>query len=322
MMFKTATTLTAFLVFIGAVHTGIKRAYLDVIVGDLYPVTRDRAFEQRDDVRALLLGNSLVQLDIVPIENTANLASFDESYSTTYYRLRDILRRDDLDIETVLMQLSLHSFRGRRPADTQQVYFAQIIDYWDLMRVTDKPIAMFRDMMRYRVFPYAGGVGPTLKYFSQPRAQVGQERSARVAQRFSDSPAQESEALASALNLFKPDETLSDFNADYLKRILDLCADNDIQVVLVKFPVTRAHYDQITQMYDTEAWDRIVETHVSGRDHVTVIDLLELYFDDYAKFMDPVHLNTPSKEAFTEHLLEELRRRNIPPFDEVDMTAP
>lgn len=311
MMIKTITTAVSVIAFLAAIHLGLKHVYIDVLLSHEFPIQRDRDYAAQENVRMLMAGNSLVQLDIAPIEHTYNLASFDESYSTTYYRLRDVLARDDQPIEVVLTQLSLHSFRSLRPVDTQQDYWAQIIDYPDLIRTTGKPIPLIRDAIRFREFPYTGGISQLLDYWESTTLTALDSQLAHVQRDFSQATDQFSQAAGGANRLIVVERTIDDATADYFSRIVALCADHNIRLVLVRFPLTRIYYDAMSLHVDLDEWQRVVDERLQGADHVEVIDFMELYFDDYSKFMDPLHLNSQSKKAFTETLVNELERRNI-----------
>jgi len=310
---KSLTTIATIIAFLAAIHLGLKHVYIDVLLSQEFPIERDQAYEDQDDVRMLLVGNSLVQLDIDPIAGSYNLASFDESYSTTYYRLRDVLAQDNQPIEVVLMHLSLHSFRSLRRVDTQQVYWAQIVDYADLMRTTREPIPILRDAIRFREFPYTGGVKQLIKYWHDKSAVANDARLAYVQRDFSLATDQFTQSAAGVNRLLVVEETIDSATADYFSRIINLCADEDVRLVLVRFPITRIHHEAISGHVDLDAWQRLVDERLDGADHVEVIDFMELYFDDYSKFMDPLHLNGQSKKDFTQQLTLELSRRGIFP---------
>ncbi len=301
----------AVVAFIAAIHLGLKYIYVNVLLSQEFPIQRDRAYCDREDVRMVMVGNSLVQLDIEAIEGTYNLASFDESYSTTYYRLRDVLAQDCQPIEAVLMQLSLHSFRSIRPVDSGQVYWAQIIDYPDMIRTTRRPIPLIRDAIRFREVPYTGGVTQLLEYWHDQSPAAVDARLAYVRRDFSQATDQFTQAAAGVNRLIGTGQTIDEDTADYFSRIVDLCADHNVRLVLVRFPITRIHYEAMAGYVDMEQWQRLVDERLADAEHVDVIDFMELYFDDYSKFMDPLHLNGQSKAGFTDVLMDELKRREI-----------
>ncbi len=310
-MIKTITTAAIVIAFLAAIHLGLKHVYIDVLSSHEFPIQRDRDYASQENVRMIMVGNSLVQLDIAPVEDTYNLASFDESYSTTYYRLRDLLARDDQPIEVVLTQLSLHSFRGLRPVDTQQDYWAQIIDYPDLIRTTGRPIPLIRDAIRFREFPYTGGISQLLDYWKTTSTTARDAQLAYVQRDFSQAVDQFAQAAGGANRIVVADRTIDDVAAEYFSRIIKLCADHSVQLVLVRFPITRIHHEAMSVHVNLEEWQRVVDERLRGADHVEVIDFMELYFDDYSKFMDPLHLNAQSKEAFTTTLMDALEARGI-----------
>lgn len=312
-MFKTLTTAVSVIAFWAAIHLGLKHVYVDVLLSHEFPIQRDQDYAVQEDVRMVMVGNSLVQLDIAPIEHSYNLASFDESYSTTFYRLQDLLARDDQPIEVVLTQLSLHSFRSLRPVDTQQDYWAQIIDYPDLIRTTGHPIPLIRDAIRFREFPYTGGIAQLLEYRQSTSSTVRDAQLAYVQRDYSQATDQFTQAAAGANRLLAVGQPIDIATIDYFSRIIDLCADHNVRLVLVRFPITRTHYEAMTAHVEVDQWQRVVDERLADADHVNVLDFMELYFDDYSKFMDPLHLNAQSKTGFTEMLKAELKERGIFP---------
>lgn len=311
MMIKSITTTVTVITFLAAIHLGLKHLYVDVLLSKEFPVKRDRAYRDQSGIRMLLVGNSLVQLDIEAIEGTYNLASFDESYSTTYYRLREVLGEGEQPIETVLMHLSLHSFRSLRPVDTQQDYWAQIVDYPDLIRTTRNPIPLIRDAIRFREFPYTGGITQLLDYCESRTRAATEARIAYVTRDFSQATDQFTQAVASVNRLLVVERTIDETAADYFSRIIELCAERNVRLVLVQFPITRIHHEAIARHVDLDGWQRVVDERLTGADHVEVLDFMDLYFDDYSKFMDPLHLNGQSKREFTDVLLNELYARGV-----------
>ena len=81
-------------------------------------------------------------------------------------------------------------------------------------------------------------------------------------------------------------------NVDDFDRLLDLCDEKGIRVLLVKFPLTREYLDAAEPFVDIDGHDRRVADLVDDRAGVAVLDVRSRFPDRTELFTDPDHLNS------------------------------
>ncbi len=87
-------------------------------------------------------------------------------------------------------------------------------------------------------------------------------------------------------------ESFDPRNVDDFGRLLDLCHEKGIRVLLVKFPLTREYLDAADPFVDIDGHDRRLAELVDDRAGLAVLDVRSRFSDRAELFTDPDHLNS------------------------------
>lgn len=96
-----------------------------------------------------------------------------------------------------------------------------------------------------------------------------------------------------------------DFSQEQLRyfiNIIDYCKTNKINLIAVKFPVTKPYWEYIKEYkYDIE--------EVLKLNQIDLIDLHDLFFDKNEYFIDQDHMNVNGGTLFSERLINEINKK-------------
>jgi hypothetical protein len=268
------------------------------------------------EVRTLMVGDSHIEASLDPDKwpGSANFASSGEGYFFTYYKLRHTLNRNP-GIATIVLGCSWHNFSrlyqdsyltGDK-ASTMQDYFLLLdqearaqLYRWDpdyvvpyLTYEMGIPLGLFknralqRGLLGLRITPHSlpilGGYEETLDSAVEP---------GRLQQKL-------------VVYFGEPDTTptISATMTTYLKRIIGLCRERGIQVILLNTPLHRLFRDSISPGFKREV--KQVLTQVAAGPGVVYVDLSELPIPtEY--FKDSDHVNRRGAEATRQALCAKL----------------
>ena len=300
---------TVFAALVVAVHLSLRHFYFTQVLALEFPIQRDRAFaDVVDETDIGLLGNSHVGLQLTPedIPRSYNLAWLGEGYIVTYYRLKSLIKEHGRPFDTLVLQVDQHSFAYQQRDQSNSPYSALHVDYLDVIRRTGQPRARSVEWLRHRAFPYAGHMEEIARYFLAENETV-QEQLELLDEDFSSRGDPDGEAHRLATFLFRRTTWYSEDMAQYLVAILDLCRQHEIQVVLIRFPLSGPYWRQVANFMPLDEWDTNVAELLADRRNVTILDYHDLYFDRDDLFMDPHHLNKQGVEIFSARVGRDLR---------------
>jgi len=285
-----------------------------------YEATRRGFNAVKGQVSFLVLGDSHAQNAVYTpmIPGSYNFASSGESYVLTYYKMRQVLRSDQLDLDVVVMPVSLHTFSGYR---LQQIgkqdpaFWAQYVDYIQLGIETGKLEYFFGERIKAE-FAYIGGLEEVfdIVYPTGPwQSDRLEDGFLNFSERFSDRDEAEIVDIASkrAEFHFNRVEYIDPLVVNYFNRLLDLLEDKGVQIVLVSFPSTPDYQNAVNEYISVEDHLANMEALVEGRENVLVLDYHDLFLDHYEYFVNSDHLNTAGAKVFTQILLRDLENNGI-----------
>jgi hypothetical protein len=98
----------------------------------------------------------------------------------------------------------------------------------------------------------------------------------------------------------------------FFRRILDLCRDAGIQVVLVRLPLTRAYYDHVAAIFDIEEYYGNIERIRREYSNTRQLNYQKIYFGmEEWLFYDSEHLNSDGARSISDLLRENLVQFNL-----------
>lgn len=255
------------------------------------------------NIHTLICGDSHTQtaLNDKLIPNSLNIAHSTEHYLYTYNVLK-LLLRNNPQIQNVVLGFSYHNISSSRdkfifaPEMTQYMYpryisvlgrksFSQLItsnpsgffnNFKDIVRGFNRHIGA-RELYH---FGFIGGY-----YYSEVANKNDSTINHTIKMHYFDENGEE--------------HGYSDLQTEYLQSIVDLCWEENVELVLLNCPISKEYKAMIPESF--------IETYLSQTKQYGTIVL------DYSDFSVPEncygdgdHLNTFGAEIFTQHLLEEL----------------
>jgi hypothetical protein len=234
--------------------------------------------------------------------------SLTSNYVTAYYLLEHYLEKENLDIEVVLLTFEMHSFYAAYSGLGRSAFWKQYVDYFEVASQKDN-LEDIAEVFYNRLladFEYVGGLDEILSMIRSYSRFKGLEMGYVIPY--------EEKVFEGAENLKPPNRKnlpkevyLDQFMMEYFLRFLALCKKHEIDVVLVKFPVTYDHYYRFTFRFDIDEFYDEIEQIVAARNlPVYYLDYHDLYFGRNELFTDDDHLNLTGAKLFTQVLENDL----------------
>ena len=277
--------------------------------------TIDRQFhEQEKNIDILAMGDSHMATGFDPRvfkdKKAFNFALYGENYIYNYYKLKYILERNP-HIRTILLPIDLHSFSSWR-ADRflHHFYWVKYINYWEIGRYKGELLKFVSMYINGRFFPYKGEFETM---FALP-PQKSRDRKVKMPDIFQGFVIKtetfrfnrQKQARQRVRLHFGKHRYYDQELAYYFKKILALCAEKEVHLVLVKFPVSKIYFRLVSEKVPVKALYEKVQSMIAPYGNISVFDYQDYFFkDDVSVFDDPDHLNHVGARLFS----EEIRRR-------------
>lgn len=286
----------------------LNHVYINLVIPETKLYKKVKDFEEYDKrgVRILLVGDSHIGFSINQsmINESYNYAIDGSSFVQTFYHLEKILENEELQPDTLIMPLDLHSFSSFRITNTEPIWFW--VNYLDFLEMSSfyPPVKGLEQTIRGR-FPFVNKGKEiirivknkvTKKRLTNIVAQTNESETKRGA----DGLFKESAILKRVDGQFKNCVVIERNNLVYFERILNLAQKRNITLVLVKFPVSQEYYDKALEYVpDVEGFYANVTKVTDRFNNVHILDFHDVYFDNSSLFHDPDHLNAEGMKEFT-----------------------
>lgn len=204
--------------------------------------------ENISEKKILILGDSHIAngLNTTILKDSFNYASVSETYVQTYYKLKSLLKRDDQNIELVILQFDLHTFFDKYNKDQNLYFWSRFIDPFEIKTIYNWT---WSETIFYKIktifFSYVSG----LMNISENLQRKG-DTGSKLIDGF--------QPLYKKLNLKRPKEIflkqrvhqhflkhgkpIAKVNLSYFFKILDLLQQNNIEVALISMPLSKEYY--------------------------------------------------------------------------------
>ena len=306
----------AFVLFILLINFGLDQFYKRVIMKNSIYNISDREFANfKKPINILFLGDSHMMYDIdtrAIDSNSFNYASMGENYFKTYYKLKKIIAEGRIP-KRIAISAGLHSFST---ADyTHEMhndnYWVNYIQYPELISISHQ-YKFFFQWMDGRFYSYAGNYSLIIEHFTNKEKSKVINGHFVISKSFTDTKNQQSSIEDRINTHFKDGEHISNTKDTlltiYFEKILELCKQNQIGVIVIKMPVTKGYYDEALKYVKPEEYDNNLNGAINKiYKGVRVIDCHALYQDNLSFFNDPDHLNQTGAMAFSKNLADSLK---------------
>jgi len=264
-------------------------------------ITR-RSFEEKmADIKLLFLGDShfIAGIDSEQFDKkTFNLSTSGASYIDSYYILKAYINRLP-SLKVVVLPLGLHSFSSMNVARiAHSPCWADLIDYEKLSETGGVNISMFNVTLLNestgRKFFIKNSMDLLLR--KNPREEV-----------YTDESVESDEAFRRAKFHLHKRDSFDPLLVSYFKKILKLCNENNIAVVIVQMPSSR-YYIEVAEKYIGKNMS-LIENMKYDEYIYTNFNYLRIYENKDNYFTrEGDHLNAKGQKCFSSVLSEETKK--------------
>jgi hypothetical protein len=283
----------------------------------------DKQFAEYDDtLKYLAVGNSHNCINTHILQQSFNYGSPSESFIQSYYKLKYILEKTGKKPEYLILQADLSSF-GPKISDRYEYnsYWIKYIDYRELARIKDSKDMLYK-WLEGKFFSYVGNykdVQLSILY----RIKMGKVemyhgyRAHRDYHNFADEPDKQKTAWDKANLILSKEEYFDPAIRVYFEKILQLCQDHGVKVIMVRMPMTKEFNIEEGKLVPEQKLLSEVQAITSKYPNfVRALDYHDLFEDHPDYFFDPDHLNIKGADLFTTRLAEDLKKLDSGGFPE------
>ncbi|UXP32935.1 hypothetical protein N6H18_03065 [Reichenbachiella agarivorans] len=302
-MRKTYVFVFGFLI----VNLLLSQAYLHIMKSSQLLHSDEIMKSLSSDIDYLVMGTShslAVQTTIFP--NSSNVASYGEGIHNTYYKLNYIINELSVKPSKVILSCDLGMLK-HSDIDHQnyQFYWNRYENHAELLHFAEHPTEFIINRITDYLFPYKNGEIEVFDYFFAKKTTV-KNAALRNQNEIKKLSVEEKKVLDSACQ----NQQISELGQYYFEQIIELCRLHDIELILIRFPVTPHYYYQHSTCFDPELYyDTLTKTFIRSDDQIKLYDFHNIY--DESAFADPDHLKGGKiRDNLTRLILDELEKKN------------
>lgn len=239
-------------------------------------------------------------------ENSINISSYAESIQNTYFKLSHLVNEKEIRTENIILSYDL-GFLSNVDIDNQpyQYYWNKYENRQELIKFSEDRISFLGNRISTFLFPYKDGEIDWFDFYFAKTTKGGEN--------LRNSKAITKLAPIEKRNLDKEcfDKKISDFGLYYFNNIINLCAKNNINLILIRFPVTEKFYFNASKCFKPDDYYKKVKSICfENFNFVKVYDFHNIYSEEY--FRDPHHLKKGKiRDDFSEIVIDQLNKKQL-----------
>lgn len=313
MLVKFRNRLIMFTVLIVLINLALDQAFKAFSVHNYVNEKMDEQFAAYDDtLKYLAMGNSHNCINTHILEHCFNYGSPSENYIQSYYKLKHILEETGKKPEYLLLQSDLSSY-GKKISDRYEYnsYWIKYLDYIELAEVKQDRSILFK-WLEGMFFSYAGNykdIQLSIVYRIKMKdfEMYNGFRPHRDFRNFANEINKQKSAWNKAQLINSSEGYFDPSIKYYYEKILQLCQDHNVKVVLIRYPLTREFTEEERKIVPADKLYGEVERIASKYTvYQGSFDYHNIYFDHPDYFFDPDHLNPKGSDLFTERLQKDI----------------
>lgn len=267
-----------------------------------------------DTLKYLLLGNSHNRIDPEILGNGFCYIMPKEIYTQTYYRLKYILEKTSKRPENIILSIDPVNFSPRAENELSfDGYWKKYLDYFEVAREHRDP-GYLMNWLNGNFFSYAGNYKYVLMSMQFFNADLHQIKNgyipARNYRNFAKEPDRDAlgfEIATVYLSSYSKKSILGETR--YYLKILDLCKQYKIHLILIRMPLTDEYLKYASKMVDLEKLDReILELTRNHCDDFRVFDFRNEFHGKPEFFFNADHVNPAGVRIVTMKIKQELEK--------------
>jgi hypothetical protein len=293
----------------------VGQLYLAFVHTNLLYYHSERSYEELlrspdRTIRYLFLGDShaLNAANPLYLDGAFNMAGGSEYYFHMYHKLRRVIERDGVRVETAVIEVAPISFSSILVDDqnllTNTWYYQQYMTFDEMKTMTRSSEAELRIRA---LFPFIGRGAKAIEFLkNRERTQFYRGWHNNTGLFTADAVQRKKEAELAYVRDYQGRAWIDNTSLAYFVRTLELLHRHNVSVVIVRYPEVREYNDVLEQDGRlAEYYDRILAVAgVTGP--YRYLDYHDVFDDHLAFFADPYHLNYNGSEAFMALLKQDL----------------
>ena len=250
--------------------------------------------------------------DFIP--GAHNYATGAENYAKTFYKLRKAIYKDKIKVGSIVLEIDPHTFSTRLTDKTnlfsELEIYSQFVSFKEIERIRNDS---FLQLWLEAKMPFIGNgkeFGILIKKPDFNEVSSGGWLKNKGNFSLIDKNAS---ALFNYKSLYEGQQRISNVSFDYFIKTLELAEENNISVVLIKYPHTKEYDDLIKKHNVTEEdyYAKIFSRINATLDNYHVLDYYSLFPEKDYLFGDPEHVNYIGSEILSKQVYQDLQNLNI-----------
>ena len=305
--------LLIFILLVLVFNAGLNAAYDRWMYYFRLARNQDEQFKTHPDTLTyLMLGNSHNRVNPEILGNGFCYITPKEVYKQTYYKLKYILEKTHKKPENILLSIDPVNFSPKAENDlTFDGYWRKYLDYSEMLH-GDHTHSYLMNWVSGNFFSYVGNYKYVFMSALFFNADLHQIKNGYFPARNYKNFAKEANRdqlgyyVASAyLSSYAGKPTLS--NTDYYRRILCLCRQHKIHLILLRMPLTDEYLKYARKLVDIEKLDRdIIEFTCKNCSDYQVFDFRNEFHGQPEYFFNADHINPAGATIISRKIKEQL----------------
>jgi hypothetical protein len=263
-----------------------------------------------DSITYLLLGNSHNRIDPSLLGNGFCYIMPKEIYTQTYYKLKYILEETDKKPSNILLSIDPVNFSPRAESELSfDGYWRKYLDYFELARESNDP-GYLMNWVTGNFFSYVGNYRYIYMSIQFYNADLSKIQNGYIPARNYRNFAKESDREALGFGLatlylssYAGKSVLGE--TKYYRKILDLCNQKKIHLILLRMPMTDEYMKFAGKMVDFDKLDRqIMDVTREYTNDFRVFDFRHEFNGHPEYFFNADHINPAGVEIISLKLKE------------------
>ena len=319
------TYLSKLLVFIALVlgiNIILSQIFITSVMAKSEIYRRDKFFnEHPDPVNILVMGNSRSRSAIDPqiLEHSFNWSTPRENIIQTYYKLKYALEKHPraAEIELVVLPLDISSFFNmlNHHDFSPLFYWRKYIDFAEFGAWEGESLKYRFNATRAWLFPTFGNGRYILDYFNWVFIRKGQtltrpDGHTPHPERLTDLENRDVKVKDLIQTYFRTPDIYSPENVYWLEKCLQICAENNREVILFKAPLAAEYTDELNSYIPIDStYSQILESLASYDNFLVFDGAEELQSTDL--FYNFGHLNAQGATIFSGMLNDFVKQNHL-----------
>jgi hypothetical protein len=251
--------------------------------------------QENNEVEYFFVGDSHVKQAIIEneIPNSYNFAVGGETFVESYYRLKDLIDSNQLNIKNIMLQTDVHVFfKKNESLFEENLYFEKFLTLKEMSVINNKNLI---SMYIYRYSPIIGLGNMILRVYGN----IFDE----------DTIILDDVELDMKITYFQTDHINSN-EIEYYFKIISLAETNNIPIILIQYPVAKKYHEELIKQnipYRTEYFPYILSLLDSKNKDLPLLDYYDYFFENPNYFIDSGHLKLKPAKIFSEKVLDDLQ---------------